>query len=33
MHEAEESSLLEAVLRELLLETLKAGDDLACSDL
>jgi hypothetical protein len=31
--EAEESPMLEAVAREQLLETLQAGEDLACSDL
>jgi hypothetical protein len=31
--EAEESPLLEAVTRKRLVKTLKAGEDLACSDL
>jgi hypothetical protein len=32
VREAEESPLLEAVARERLLETLQAGEGLACSD-
>jgi hypothetical protein len=31
--DAEESPVLEAVARERLLETLKAGEDLVCGDL
>jgi hypothetical protein len=33
VREAEESTTVEAVARERLLETLQAGEDLPCSDL